>query len=128
MRRILSAASLALPLTAATLGAGSAHAQDDSFTERAVVSCLSGATVSGLTSGLVLMPLVNSGIGTSVAVSAVALSAGVGCGAGLAFTTASTGYSWVYRNVTKAPAEATSAPSPAMRERTTPNPMLHAAR
>jgi len=126
MRRFLSAAALALPMAAAaSLGAGSAVAQE-TFTERAVVSCLSGATVSGLTSGLVLMPLANSGVGTTVAVSAVALSAGVGCGFGLAFTTAAAGYSWAWRSIANPP-EPTSARTPMPPGQAEPKGMIHAA-
>ncbi len=97
--------ALLLPLAlAGLLSAGSASAQEtQSFTEQAVISCLSGATVSGLTSGLILMPLVNSGVATSIAVSAVAASATVGCGAGVAYTAAYTGYSWAWHSMSGAP-------------------------
>lgn len=123
MRRFLFAAVLA-----SSFAAGAAQAQDDSFTERAVVSCLSGATVSGLTTGLVLMPLANTGIGTTVAASAVALSAGVGCGFGLAFTTAAAGYSWAWRSMVAAPSEPTSARTRPLPEQADPKSMIHAAR
>lgn len=122
MRRFLFAVVLALPFAP-----GAAQAQDDSFTERAVVSCLSGATVSGLTTGLVLMPLANTGVGTTVAASAIALSAGVGCGFGLAFTTAAAGYSWAWRSMVPPPGEPTSARTPPQPEQADPKGMIHAA-
>lgn len=112
MRRFPTTAVL-LPLAlAGTLSATAVQAQEaPTFTEQAVISCLSGATVSGLTSGLILMPLVNSGVATSVAVSAVAASATVGCGAGVAYIAAYAGYSWAWRgmgdNTTTQPAPLT---------------------
>lgn len=134
MRRFLTAAAIALPALAVSGYAESARAQaTDSFAERAVVSCLSGATVSGLTSGLLLAPLANSGIGTPVIASAIAISAGIGCGAGFAFTTAAAGYSWAWRTMT-APLS-TPAPVPAPKPVPTPTEfdktdnkgMIHAA-
>ncbi len=131
MRRILAAAAIALPAAAVSSYAGSASAQAvESFAERAVVSCLSGATVSGLTSGLLLAPLANSGLGTPVVVSAIAISAGVGCGAGLAFTTAAAGYSWAWRSMTSpfssAP-PAKPAPTPAEFDKTDGKGLIHAS-
>ncbi len=122
MRRFLFAATLALAMAASP-----AHAQDDTFTERAVVSCLSGATVSGLTTGLVLMPLANTGVATTVAASAVALSAGVGCGFGLAFTTAAAGYSWAWRTMVTPPNEPAPARAPMPDELVDPKGMIHAS-
>lgn len=100
MRRFLTTA-VVLPLAlVGTLTVGAAQAQEvPTFTEQAVISCLSGATVSGLTSGLILMPLVNSGVATSIAVSAVAASATVGCGAGVAYIAAYAGYSWAWNSL-----------------------------
>jgi hypothetical protein len=124
MRRFLTTA-LALPLAVAgTLTVGAAQAQEiPSFTEQAVISCLSGATVSGLTSGLILMPLVNSGVATSIAVSAVAASATVGCGAGVAYIAAYAGYSWAWHGMSD---KTTPQPTPAM-PATTVKGLIHAA-
>lgn len=124
MRRFLTTA-VALPLVlAGTLTVGAAQAQEiPTFTEQAVISCLSGATVSGLTSGLILMPLVNSGVATSVAVSAVAASATIGCGAGVAYIAAYAGYSWAWHGMGEKATTQPTNPMPA----TTVKGLIHAA-
>ncbi|AWK86936.1 hypothetical protein [Azospirillum thermophilum] len=125
---------LAIPiLLAALCTAGAAEAKrvrsGDGFTEQAVVSCLSGATISGVTTAFVAIPLAHSGIGTGVAASAVAASAGVGCGLGVAYTAAATGYSWAWRSFVAPPDEPEiedlpTAPLPPERPRET---LIHAA-
>lgn len=105
MRRLFPALAFLL----ASLSAGQASAQpvtEESFTERAVVSCLTGATVSGVTTAYVTMPLAQSGgAATAVAASAVVASAGLGCGFGVVWAATATGYSWAWRSLVTAPAE-----------------------
>lgn len=105
MRRLFPALAFLL----ASLAAGQATAQpvaEESFTERAVVSCLTGATVSGVTTAYVTMPLAQTGgAATAIAASAVVASAGLGCGFGVVWAATATGYSWAWRSLVTAPAE-----------------------
>lgn len=90
--------ALALPL-AATLLAVPGSASAEGVVERAAVSCLTGATLSGVTTAFLAAPLFQSGPGSAVAISAVTTSAGVGCGVGLVWSVTATGYSWAWRTL-----------------------------
>lgn len=99
---------------------------EDSFTERAVVSCLTGATISGVTTAYVTMPLAQSGgAATAVAASAVVASAGVGCGVGVVWAATATGYSWAWRSLVTPP-NPEERPARQLPTEAAPKGMIHA--